>query len=191
MNAHDIIGCTPSQQKLRECTCALPGPRRCPHPPHRRHPGQRGLMACQPFPRQQTWLQRASRQLQGQGGRELKNTKVPLSLHVAYGVCNEVRCRLYPTSLLSPIHHCLTPTPHVETTLVVVPNATSLHWAYGPPYSLTAEGDRSLMWPYHITGTPGCSTPKVDNQHSPGVTTAVAPRAVPASTNEVFPASPT
>ena len=56
-------------------------------------------------------------------------------------------------------NHCLTPTPHVETTLVVVPNATSLHWAYGTPYSLTAEGDRSLMWPYHITGTPGCSTP--------------------------------
>ena len=27
-------------------------------------------MTCQPRPRQRTWLQRASRQLQGQGGRE-------------------------------------------------------------------------------------------------------------------------
>ena len=40
--------CCPFQQKLREVTCAVPGPRRCPHSPHRRHPGQRGLMACQP-----------------------------------------------------------------------------------------------------------------------------------------------
>ena len=28
-----------------------------------------------------------------------------------------------------------------------------------PPIQLSAVGDRSLMWPYHITGTPGCSTP--------------------------------
>ena len=33
------------------------------------------------------------------------------------------------------------------------------------PIQPSAVGDRSLMWPYHITGTPGCSTPKVDNQH--------------------------
>ena len=58
------------------------------------------------------------------------------------------------------------------------------------PIQPSALGNRSLMWPYHITGTPGCSTPKVDNQH-PEVTTAVAPRGVPASTNEVFPATPT
>ena len=33
---------------------------------------------------------------------------------------------------------------------------------------LTASAvvNRSLMWAYHITGTPGCSTPKADNQHS-------------------------
>ena len=29
-------------------------------------------------------------------------------------------------------------------------------------------GNKSLMRPYHITGTPGCSTPKADNQHSLG-----------------------
>ena len=28
-----------------------------------------------------------------------------------------------------------------------------------PPIQPSAVGDRSLMWPYHITGTPGCSTP--------------------------------
>ena len=28
-----------------------------------------------------------------------------------------------------------------------------------PPIQLSAVGDRSLMWPRHITGTPGCSTP--------------------------------
>ena len=28
-----------------------------------------------------------------------------------------------------------------------------------PPIQLSAVRDRSLMWPYHITGTPGCSTP--------------------------------
>ena len=37
-----------------------------------------------------------------------------------------------------------------------------------PPIQPSAVGDRSLMWPRHITGTPGCSTPKVDNQHSLG-----------------------
>ena len=37
-----------------------------------------------------------------------------------------------------------------------------------PPIQPSAVGDRSLMWPCHITGTPGCSTPKVDNQHSLG-----------------------
>ena len=37
-----------------------------------------------------------------------------------------------------------------------------------PPIQPSAVGDRSLMWSYHITGTPGCSTPKVDNQHSLG-----------------------
>ena len=64
------------QQKLREEACADPGPRQCPHPPHRGHPGRRGGMACQPCPRQLTWLQRASRQPQGQGGRERKEALV-------------------------------------------------------------------------------------------------------------------
>ena len=36
------------------------------------------------------------------------------------------------------------------------------------PLQPSAVGNRSLMWPCHITGTPGCSTPKVDNQHSLG-----------------------
>ena len=52
------------------------------NPPHTRHPGQRGVMACQPRPRQRTWLQRASRQLQGQGGREKKTLWCLLSMCV-------------------------------------------------------------------------------------------------------------
>ena len=60
-----------------------------------------------------------------------------------------------------------------------------------PPLQLSAAGDRSLMWVCHITGTPGCSTPKVDKPALSRVTTVVAPRGVPASTNEVLPASTT
>ena len=58
--------------------------------------------------------------------------------------------------------------------------------------SLTASavGDRSLVWVCHVTGTPGCSTANVRNQHS-WVTTVVAPKRVPTPTNGVFPASPT
>ena len=37
-----------------------------------------------------------------------------------------------------------------------------------PPIQPSAVGNKSLMWPYHITRTPGCSTPTVDNQHSLG-----------------------
>ena len=142
----------------------LPDLGNVPHPPHRGHSGQRGRMACQPCPRQHTWLQRASRQLQGQGGREKKDAQ-DLIEHVrsARGVCNEVRCCPFPTSRRTPFHHCLTPA------LKDKPNATSLHWEKnGSPYSLQLWVNRSLMWPYHITGTPGCSTPKVDNQHSLG-----------------------
>ena len=29
-----------------------------------------------------------------------------------------------------------------------------------PPIQPSAVEDRSLMWPYHIAGTPGCSTPQ-------------------------------
>ena len=36
------------------------------------------------------------------------------------------------------------------------------------PIQPSAVGNRSSMWSYHITGTPGCSTPKVHNQHSLG-----------------------
>ena len=39
------------------------------------------------------------------------------------------------------------------------PNVTTLHWVDGSPLQPQAEGNKSLMWPYHNTGTPGCSTP--------------------------------
>ena len=74
--ALDSYRCTPLQQKLREGTCADSGPRQCPHHlPHRGHPGRSGGMACQPCPQQLTWLQRTSRQLQGQGGRDKKTLR--------------------------------------------------------------------------------------------------------------------
>ena len=72
-----------------------------------------------------------------------------------------------------------------------MPNANLVTLGRRLPSQPSAVGNKSLMWPYHITRTPGCSTPKVDPLALPGVTTAVAPKAVPASTNEVFPASPT
>ena len=62
----------------------------------------------------------------------------------------------------SPNHH--SPPEHT----FVVPNVTNVTLGIRPPIQPSAVGDRSLMWPYHITGTPGCSTPKVDNQHSLG-----------------------
>ena len=37
-----VAAAPPLQQKLREGTCAVPGPQQCPHPPHRGHPGQSG-----------------------------------------------------------------------------------------------------------------------------------------------------
>ena len=100
--------CTPLQQKLREGTCAVPGPRRCPHPPRRRHPGQRWVMVCQPRPRQRTSLQRASRQLQGQGGRETKCSRLE---HVRqYKVC-AMKCGGAPSH----------PSDHPTTTIPTLP----------------------------------------------------------------------
>ena len=117
-NALDSYRCTPLQQKLRESTCAVPGPRQCPHP-LTEDTGQRGGMACQPCPRQHTWLQRASRQLQGQGEREKEDTVVSLEQACAHSVCNDVRWRPCPTNLPPPPHHSPTPVhtckrpPHV------------------------------------------------------------------------------
>ena len=75
---------------------------------HRGHPGRRGRMACQPCPQQHTWLQRAPRQPQGQGGREKKTLRC-LRWKSAHGVCNEVWWRPFPTNLPPPNHHCQTP----------------------------------------------------------------------------------
>ena len=118
--------------------------------PYRRHPGQRGVMACQPHPRQRSWLQRASRQLQGQGRRERK--MLNLSMCAAHGGCSEVWCRPFPTNLPSPIHHCLTPAQrHAQCNNVTLGGRL--------PIQPSAVGNRSLMWPYHTTGTTECSTP--------------------------------
>ena len=84
-----------------------------------------------------------------------------LSMCIAHGVCNEVWCRPFPTSLPSHIHHCLTPAQrHAQCNNVTLGSRL--------PIQPSAVVNRSLMWPHYITGTPGCSTPKVDNQHSLG-----------------------
>ena len=135
-------------------------------PLRERHPGQRGLMACQPFPRQQTWLQRASRQLQGQGGREEKTLRCLLSPRV-HIVC-AMMCDGDPTNLHPSNHHCLT---LVHTSKRLPQWLCPMQPRYiGHTASLTAsaEGDKSLIWSYRISRTPGCSTPKVDHQHSLG-----------------------
>ena len=160
--------CTPLQKKLWEDTCAVPGPRRCPHLPHRRHPGQRGVMACQPRPRQRTWLQMASRQLQGQGGRERKMLK------------------LEPIHTQHTIHHL-----HNTSTLLLLCQMQHRYIGHTASHTASSCGEQ----------VPDVAIPHYEDarmQHSQsrplallGVTTAVAPKAVPASTNEVFPASPT
>ena len=137
--------------------------------PHRGHPGQRGRMACQPCPRQLTLLQRASRQLQGQGGREKEKTlRSLLSLRVAYGCA--MKCGGGPTQ---PTYHHLPITAQHQCTQVrdhLICFAQGNFVTLGVRSLLTASalGDRSLMWAYHITGTPGCSTPKADKKHSLG-----------------------
>ena len=76
-------------------------------------------------------------------GREgkRKDTEVSLEPTCGIGVCNEVWWRPYPTNLPPPSHHSPTPThtckrpPHLFSH-----KATSLPWAYGPPYSLSCGG---------------------------------------------------
>ena len=60
-------------------------------------------MACQPCPRQLTWLQRASRQPQGQGGREKEKAQVfePVRQHVVRAV-KSGGAPFQPTSTTKP-----------------------------------------------------------------------------------------
>ena len=152
-------------------------------PLRERHPGQRGLMACQPFPRQQTWLQRASRQLQGQGGRETKDVLV---LYVMYGVVNDWWCCSFPTSLRTPIHHL-----HDTSTLLLLCPMQPRYIGHTAPHTAFGCGEQvpDVVVPHY--GDARMQHSQSTQPALPGVTTAHAPRGVPASTNEVFPASPT
>ena len=76
---------------------------------------------------------------------------------------NEVWCRPCPTNLHSPTHHL-----HDTRALPLLCPMQPCYIGHTASLTASAEGDRSLMWAYHITGTPGCSTPKVDNQYSLG-----------------------
>ena len=102
----------------------------------------------------------------GPGREGKKDTVVSLEHVCAHSVCNEVRCRPYPAILPSPFHHCLTPAHTGKRLPQLLCPMQPRYIGRKAPHTASAVGDRSLTWPYHITGTPGCSTPKVDNQHS-------------------------
>ena len=71
------------------------------------------------------------------------------------------RCTVVSLSTTCVNHHCLTPVlTCTQCNLVTLGRRL--------PLQLAAVGNKSLMWSYHITRTSGCSTPKVDNQHSLG-----------------------
>ena len=94
-------------------------------------------------------------------GREGKENAQDLSMCTAHGVCNEVRCCPFPTSRRTPFHLCLTPElRHAQCNIVTLGRRL--------PIQPSAVVNRSLMSSYHTTRTPGCSTPKVDSQHSLG-----------------------
>ena len=85
------------------------------------------------------------------------------------------------TTTITALHQSIT---------FVLPTVTSLHRAYGLPYSLSCGRQVPDV------GIPHYRDARMQHSQSrqpalPGVTTTVAPRGVPASTNEVFPTSPT
>ena len=100
------------------------------------------------------------------------------------GVCNEVWWCPFPTSRQPPDHHCLTPAlTHTQGNLVTL--------GIRLPSQSSAVGGQ-----VPDVGLPHCRDARIQHSQSrqpalPGVTTVVAPRRVPASTDEVFPASPT
>ena len=122
--------CTPLQQNLRAVTCAVPGHRRCPHPPHRGHPGQRGVMACHAHSSVPGCRGHLANYRTREGGKE----KMLWCCDdvVCISVCNEVWWCPYSTSFA---HRTITALQQSIT--LVVANATSLHWAHGHPYSLS------------------------------------------------------
>ena len=87
---------------------------------------------------------------------------------------------------ITPLHQCTHVRDHLICFFLNQGNFVTL--AYGPPYSLSCGGQVPDV------GMPHYRDARM--QHSqrtqpalPGETTVVAPRGVPASTNEVFPAS--
>ena len=112
----------------------------------------------------------------GQGRGKRKDTEFFLSLHVAF-----VWWRPYPTNLTPPSHHCLSPTPTCKK-----------HPLFVCPKKLRYLGLRPPLQPQLWETGPCCGhTTSQGRPALPGLTTAVAPRGVPASTNEVFPAPTT
>ena len=129
---------TSLQQKLREGTCAVPGHRRCPHPPHRGHPGQRGVMACQPRPTAAYLVAEGISPTTGPG-REGKEKTMWCLLSLRVHIVCAMKCGGGPAQ---PTYTTIPSLPYTsahrqEITTVVLPNATLLHWAHSSPYSLS------------------------------------------------------
>ena len=97
-------------------------------------------------------------------GREgkRKTLRCLLSLRVAYGCA--MKCGGGPTQ--PTYHHHSITAQHqcaqVRDNLICFAQGNFVTLGVRLPIQPSAVGDRSLMWPYHITGTPGCSTPKAD-----------------------------
>ena len=153
--------CTPLQQKLREGTRAVPGPRRCPPPPQRKASRTTWVNGLPTIP---TAANLGAESISPTTGPGREGNK-----RCAGAVC-DVQCTQM-TGGVAPAqpaneHRSITYMTPVHYFCCAQCNDVTL--GRRPPIQPTAVGDRSLMWPYHITGTPGCSTPKVDNQHSLG-----------------------
>ena len=121
--------------------------------------------------------------------KKKKTLRCLLSLHVAYGYAMNVEALPKQPTTTTPSQ----PTP--------------MHTSERPPQSFCPRQLRYLGRTASLAasavggqvpdvGIPHCRDARMQHSQSrqpalPGVTTVVAPRGVPASTNEVFPASPT
>ena len=162
-------------------TCAVPGPRQCPHPPHRGHTRRSGRMACQPCPLQLTWLQRASRQPQGQGRKAKEKAQVfePARQHVVRAVRSQV--------VLLPNQPTTTKPSQTDTRGRRSIKATC-YLSHAASLAASAVGDKSLTWVCHITGDAKMQHRQCTQPALVEVTALAAPQV---KCNGVFPASPT
>ena len=149
--------CTPLQQKLWEGTRAVPGPRRRPPLPQRKASRTTWVNGLPTIPTA-AHLAAESISPTTEPGRE-GNKRCCGAVWYASGCDMTGGADPAQPTYQSPIHH--SPPEHY----FCYAQYNNITLSIQPPIQLSAVGDRSLIWPRHIAGTPGCSTPKVDNQH--------------------------